>query len=78
VQKPLVLFAKSRQQPVAQSAFVVQSRRQPEKSGFVDSTHDPWQQSFCVVDVPGVQLSPSFRQGFAQSSVSAQMRVPVS
>jgi hypothetical protein len=73
-----VLSAYSWQQPVSHSAFVVQSRRHPAKSGFVDSTHEPWQQSFGVVDVPGVHVSPCLRHGFAQASASAQISVPVS
>ena len=77
-QKPLVLFEKGTQQPVSHCALVVQFGRQPEYSGFVDSTHEPRQQSFGVVLVPGVQVSARRLQGFVHASSSAQTSTPVS
>jgi hypothetical protein len=77
-QKPLVLFEKGTQQPVSHCALVVQFGRQPEYSGFVDSTHEPRQQSFGVVLDPGVQASARRLQGFVHASSSAHTSTPVS
>lgn len=61
-----------------QSAFVVQSGRQPPKSGLSDWTHEPRQQLFGVVALPGSHASPCFLQGFVQALASAQIVTPVS